>query len=103
MSEKRICVAGIGAVGGLLAAMLGKIHGQQLTLYARPNKAKLLRENGLHLHSEFYGEVCSTPGNICDHPAEIGPQDVLFICVKNYSLEQVLDDLCAHFGVEVPA
>ena len=92
-NERKICVAGIGGVGGLLAAMLGKVYGGQLTLVARGHRAEMLRENGLVLHSEFYGEVRARPQRICEDPADIGVQDIIFVCVKNYSLEQIAETI----------
>ena len=91
MDNKKICVAGIGAVGGLLASMLGKVHGDQLTLIARAGKAELLRQNGLVLHSEFYGEIRSQAHRICENAEETGVQDFIFICVKNYSLAEMAE------------
>ncbi len=92
MNEKRICVAGIGAVGGLLATMLGQVC-SNLTVYARGAKAEMLRKNGLVLHSEFYGEKRAVPACVAVRAEEIGPQDLVLICVKNYSLEQIAEEL----------
>ena len=93
MENTKICVAGIGAVGGLLASMLGKTHGDELTLIARANRAQMLRRNGLILHSEFYGEVHTKAHQICEKATEIGVQDFIFICVKNYSLAEMAEML----------
>ena len=92
MKEKRICVAGIGAVGGLLATMLGQVC-SNLTVYARGAKAEMLRKNGLVLHSEFYGEKRAVPACVAVRAEDIGPQDLVLICVKNYSLEQIAEEL----------
>ena len=90
---KRICVAGIGAIGGLLAAMLGKRYAGDLSLIARGPRAEALRRQGVVLHSEFYGELTAHPARIASRGEEIGPQDIVFVCVKNYSLEQIAESL----------
>ncbi|MBQ9007851.1 MAG: 2-dehydropantoate 2-reductase [Clostridia bacterium] len=92
MRNKRICVAGIGGIGGLLSAMLGQVCRENLSVYTRGAKAEKLRENGLVLHSEFYGEK-RAPARVCTRAEEVGEQDLVIICVKNYSLEQVAEEL----------
>ena len=92
MNRKRICVAGIGAVGGLLSAMLAPVCQTNLTVYTRGEKAEKLRTNGLVLHSEFYGEKRATV-RVSTCAEEIGVQDLMIICVKNYSLEQIAEEL----------
>lgn len=87
--EPRICVAGVGAVGGLLAAMLGTVYGNSLTLIARGARRDALQRNGVILHSQFYGEVASHPAMVTEGAEGIGIQDYIFVCVKNYSLDQM--------------
>lgn len=87
--EKKICVAGIGAVGGLLSAMLGKRYGDSLTLIARGERAKALEERGVILHSQLYGEQRAVPQAVMADPAGAGIQDYVLVCVKNYSLDQM--------------
>ena len=88
LQDKKIAVAGIGGVGGYLAGMLGRVW-PDLTLLARGKRLKTLREKGLVLHSDYKGEISVKTGNVM--PAdEMGEQDVIFVCVKNYSLEDVI-------------
>ncbi len=86
---KKICVAGVGAIGTLLAAMLGKKYSSGLTLIARGKRAAALQEKGLVLHSQVYGEVSSRPKLVTENAESIGVQDIIFLCVKNYSLNQM--------------
>lgn len=85
--HKKIGIVGIGGVGGYLAGMLGAAY-PHVTLGARNKRLQSLRTNGLILHSEYNGEISVVPENAL--PAEeMEPQDYLFLCVKNYSLEEV--------------
>ena len=91
LQDKKIAVAGIGGVGGYLAGMLGRVW-PDLTLIARGKRLETLRGKGLVLHSDYKGEIAVKTGNVM--PAdEMGEQDVIFVCVKNYSLEQVCEGI----------
>ena len=89
----RICVAGVGAIGGLIAAMLGKKYADDLSLIARGERARALRENGLALHSDVYGEQFLRPRAVAEQAAALGRQDIVFVCVKNYSLSEIIENL----------
>ena len=87
----KIAVAGIGGVGGYLAGMLGRQF-PHLTLGARGARGQSLRENGLILHSDNDGEITVHPERVCTLE-EMEPQNILFLCVKNYSLEEACAQL----------
>lgn len=89
--DKRIAVVGIGGVGGYLAAMLGRVC-PHLTLGARGGRRDSVLKDGLVLHSDYKGEIVIHPEHVVP-VAEIGEQDYIFVCVKNYSLEEVCADL----------
>lgn len=91
--NNKICIAGVGAVGGLLAAMLGKKQENNLCLIARGTRAEAIRSYGVVLHSQFYGEQICHPDNVSETGEEIGIQDYVFVCVKNYSLDQIAKQL----------
>lgn len=89
----KITIIGVGGVGGYLAGMLAKRYGD-ITLVARGKRREALQKNGLHLHSDLNGEIGVRPGDIVESAEEIKEvQDVVFICVKNYSLEEVCRSL----------
>ena len=89
--DKKIAVIGLGGVGGYLGGMLAKAY-PHVTFGVRGRRMDSLRENGLHLHSDLHGEISVRPEHVL--PAcEIGPQDYIFICVKNYSLEEACREL----------
>lgn len=85
--DKRIAVVGAGGVGGYLAGMLGQVC-PRLTIVARGKRAEIIRERGLVLHSEYHGERITRPECVTTLE-ELKPQDYIFVCVKNYSLEDV--------------
>lgn len=91
LTEKKIAVVGIGGVGGYLAGMLGRVC-FGLTLVARGARREALQKNGLVLHSDYHGEIRVTPKKVTPLE-ELDVQDYIFICVKNYSLEEVCRDL----------
>ena len=84
LKNKKIAVVGIGGVGGYLAGMLGRVC-SHLTLAARGERREALLKKGLVLHSDYNGEITVNAERVV--PAnEMGEQDYIFICVKNYSL-----------------
>lgn len=91
LTDKKTAVVGIGGVGGYMAAMLGKTC-THLSIAARGKRREALQENGIVLHSDYNGEIVSRPERITA-AGELGEQDYIFVCVKNYSLEEVCRDL----------
>ena len=91
--KTKITVAGIGGVGGYLSAMLARRY-EHVTLVARGERKKALEEQGIHMNSEFHGEITAKPWKIVEKAQEIQEkQDLVFICVKTYSLEEICKDL----------
>ena len=89
--EKKIAVIGIGGVGGYVAGMLARAY-PHVTMVARGARAESIREKGLVLHSNYKGEIIARPERVvpvCD----MGQQDYIFICVKNYSLAEVCESI----------
>ncbi|MBQ7534740.1 MAG: 2-dehydropantoate 2-reductase [Stomatobaculum sp.] len=89
----KICIAGVGAVGGLLAGVIGRKYAESLTLIARGKRAEVLKEKGLVLKSEFYGDSVVHPACIAENGEGIGIQDVVLVCVKNYSLDKIAEQI----------
>lgn len=90
----KIAVIGTGGVGGYLAAMLAYHLPQEdsVTVVARGARGKSIEENGLIMHSALHGEILARP-KVALRTDALGDQDVIFLCVKNYSLENVLEEL----------
>ena len=89
--EKRIAVIGIGGVGGYVAGMLAKAY-PHVTMVARGARAESIRENGLVLHSDYKGEIIARPERVVT-VRDMGQQDYIFICVKNYALADVCEGI----------
>ena len=86
----RFLVAGVGAVGGFLAARLAD-GGHEVTVLARPHRAADLRKHGLRVTSAaadgtYWPGVVTAP--------EVGPgYDVVLLAVKSDALGAVMDDI----------
>lgn len=87
----KIMVSGIGGVGGYIASVLCANY-IDVTLVARRARKEALEKQGLVLYSDFFGDHTFHPA-VTDTPAAAGIQDVIFVCVKNYSLEAALTAL----------
>ena len=95
----KLMVTGIGGVGGYLASFLNTYYPGQVTLIARKARKESLAAKGLVLHSEYFGEHVTHPA-VTDTPANAGIQDVIFVCVKNYSLEAALKAVIPCIGAD---
>jgi 2-dehydropantoate 2-reductase len=84
----KLMVTGIGGVGGYVAAVLCNTF-DSVTLVARKERKKSLEQKGLVVHSDYMGEHVFHP-QVVEDPAAAGIQDILFVCVKNYSLKDAL-------------
>lgn len=93
MEECKITVAGIGAVGGQLAAVLGRKYEGTMTLVARGKHAEVLKEKGLVFKSEFYGDSTMHPAQIVESTEGMPEQDFVFICCKNYSIDKIAEQV----------
>ena len=89
--EKKIAVIGIGGVGGYIAGLLAKAY-PHVTMVARGARAESIRKKGLVLHSDYKGEIVAKPERVIPIQ-DMGQQDYIFICVKNYSLAEVCESI----------
>ena len=85
----KLMVSGIGGVGGYIAAVLCRYYPGSVTLIARGERKKALEQRGLVVHSAVLGEQTYHPA-VTDCPADVGIQDVIFVCVKTFSLDEAL-------------
>jgi 2-dehydropantoate 2-reductase len=80
-------IAGTGGVGGSMAGFLA-LAGKDVTCIARGAHLQAIREQGLKLKSDLKGTHCLKIPSYT--PEEFtGKADVIFVCVKGYSLESV--------------
>ena len=82
-------IAGTGGVGGSIAAFLA-LAGKDVTCIARGEHLAAIREHGLQLHSDLKGEhTLHLPA--CTAEEYQGKADVIFVCVKGYSIDSITD------------
>lgn len=87
----RVCIFGAGAIGGLVGAKLARRGDAEVSLIARGPHLAAMREKGLTLKDEN-GEA-TIKVRATDQPAELGPQDYVFLALKAHSLPGILDSL----------
>jgi 2-dehydropantoate 2-reductase len=94
MNEPKICVAGLGGVGGLIAARLAR-SGRQVSALARGANLAAVRERGLTLvDGPAEARQTSTVSiKASDDPAELGHQDLLIVAVKTTALEALAQSI----------
>lgn len=87
----KIAVIGPGALGCLLAGLLKAKTKEEIWLIDKlPERAKRIREEGIRMEgmSSASGTV-----DISANPKEVGPCDLVFICVKSYSTDDACEDI----------
>ena len=90
----KAAVIGAGGVGGYLASVLSRTY-ENVTLVARGKRGEAIRREGLSMDSGQFGHVLTHP-RVVASAGELEDQDLIFICVKNYSLEEVCGELKGH-------
>ena len=92
MDNKKVCVVGMGGVGGYIGCMFAK-HLGDVYFFVRGKRLESIRKNGLKLCSNVNGEMIVHPKMASDNAEEMGVMDYIFLCVKNFSLEQVCAEI----------
>lgn len=92
LSDKTICIAGIGGVGGYLGAALAK-HFPKVCFLARGERLAHIKKHGLSIKSASLGSYTAAPYAASDSAADFGRISCLFICPKNYQLEELCRQL----------
>ena len=93
----RICIAGAGAIGCTLAARLVE-SGQQVSVLARGATLATIQRDGIlltDLDGRHHVQVRASADS-----AELGAQDVIFLCTKAQSLGDLLHQLEPMIGPE---
>ena len=94
--QKKICVVGAGAIGGLLAAKFA-LAGEDVTVIDQGAHLAAIQKNGLKL--EWHdGKVQTAKMKAVNKPAEAGKQDIVVLAVKAHFLDQVVRDIDAMLG-----
>jgi 2-dehydropantoate 2-reductase len=97
----RVCIFGLGAVGGLIGARLAR-GGSTVTAVARRTTLANVRSNGLVLLEAPDGdEVRETfPIEASDRPEQLGPQDLVILAVKTTALPSVAGAIAPLLGAD---
>ena len=94
----RFAIVGSGGLGCLFGGVLARA-GADVTLIARGANLEALRERGLDVHllsgERFHVDVRATAD-----PAEVGPVDAIFFCVKTYDVESAARQALPLIGPE---
>lgn len=88
---KKYLVIGTGGVGGSIAGFLA-LAGKDVTCIARGKHLEAIRKYGLHLKSDLKGEHY-LPVKACTAEEYKDKADVIFVCVKGYSIDSIKDVL----------
>ncbi len=96
MRPTRICIFGAGAIGGFVAAHLARVDGVEVSVVARGAHLAAIRERGLRVVSP-QGEVAARV-QATDRAEDLGPQDIVFIALKQHQLADALPALASLLG-----
>ncbi len=84
----KICIFGAGAIGGYLGVLLDQA-GCEVSMIARGAHLDAMRDKGVVLHMD--GQQHQAFPHCTDDPADLGPQDYIFICLKAHSIPGVVE------------
>lgn len=93
----KIVILGTGGTGGVLGAFLSR-QGQDVTLIARGEHLRMIREKGLKVESATLGNVTIHPAGVCTTEEYDDTPDVIFVCFKYYSLKTAVEFVRRHAG-----
>lgn len=91
----RICIYGVGAIGGFLAARLANT-GAEVTGVARGEQLAAIRERGLTLVEA--GAESNFSIRCVEHPSELGPQDFVFLTMKSHTAPSIAKPIAPLLG-----
>ena len=97
-------ILGAGGTGGCLGAYLARA-GHDVQWIARGRHLEAMRKEGLKAHTGVYGNFRIYPAKVCTMEEYQGCPDVVFVCVKYYSLEECipfLQRVCGSHTVIIP-
>jgi 2-dehydropantoate 2-reductase len=78
-----VCIYGLGAIGGLIAARLAK-HGVRVSAIARGATLEAVSQQDLTLLDESGESV--TAVSVTGDPAALGKQDIVFVTLKSHAI-----------------
>jgi 2-dehydropantoate 2-reductase len=95
MDDRKICIVGPGAIGGMMAVLL-KNAGAGVSALARPVKAAAIRAKGLTL--QLADRTLTERMPVSSDPQDLGPQDLVVVTLKSNALLSAAHDIAALCG-----
>jgi len=95
MDDRKICIVGPGAVGGMMAVLL-KHSGADVSALARPPKAAAIKAKGLTL--KLADKTLTEPMPASSDPKDLGVQDLVVVTLKSNALLSAAPDIAALCG-----
>jgi len=86
----KICIFGAGAIGGLIGGQLARA-GVDVSFVARGPHLQAMQTHGLRLRIDGAEHVVRVP--CTSNPAELGPQDYVFITLKAHSVPGAVESM----------
>ena len=97
MNKKHIAIIGLGGVGGYFGFKISQNNEtskqNRVSFIARNKTYETVKKNGLKLLSSEHENSITNPDAIYQNISEIKNPDLVFICVKEYDLENVCHQL----------
>jgi 2-dehydropantoate 2-reductase len=100
----KICVVGVGAIGGFIGTRLAAFGQCDVSAIARGTALAEMRAHGWRLHQA--GQLIQAPAKVSDNPADLGKQDVVIVALKGPALASAAPTIAALMGpttVVIPA
>lgn len=86
----KICIYGAGAIGGYMGVLLARA-GADVSFVARGAHLAAMQARGARLQID--GEELTAKVRCTSNPAELGPQDYVFITLKAHSIPAVVESM----------
>ena len=93
MKIRNAAIIGLGAIGAVYGNLLHKAYGCHFTAIAGGARAERLKSGGVCVNGEAFFPQVRQPG-------EKFTADLILICVKNYQLEEAIEDIRGFVGPE---
>ncbi len=85
----KILIAGSGGTGGCIGGFLA-YKGFDVTFIARGVHLDKMKHDGLKIKSGLKGEITVSPVKACESNAYNEKADVIFLCTKSYSIDEII-------------
>jgi 2-dehydropantoate 2-reductase len=87
----KIAVVGSGGQGIFFGTLLAN-SGNDVTFIARGKTLEALKTRGVELKSKTLGKI-KLPAEATDNPGEVGPVDLIMLCVKYYDVKAASEQM----------